>query len=121
MQSVRVCRVGKPKMPVFLQALKVQFFRGIGPDAAELATFKDFNFFVGANNAGKSTVLDLIHRYVSTGLHEPKPDKLDVHTGTKTGPFHLSIGISETSFRATALDRCRQSTNNRFGVNLPHE
>ncbi|WP_439402676.1 ATP-dependent nuclease [Bradyrhizobium sp. DASA03068] len=101
-------------MSVFLQALRVQFFRGIGADAAELGPFKDFNFFVGANNAGKSTVLDLIHRYVSTAPQEPKPNKLDTHTGSTSGPFQLLIGVAEPTFRAAAIDRCRQSAKGRF-------
>jgi predicted ATPase len=42
-------------MPVYLQALALQNYRGIGP-IQKLPEFRDFNFFIGANNAGKSTI-----------------------------------------------------------------
>ncbi len=44
-------------MPVYLHSLGLKNYRGIGPDWELMPDFKDFNFFVGANNTGKSTVL----------------------------------------------------------------
>jgi hypothetical protein len=108
-------------MPVFLQALAVRFFRGIGPETAELGPFKEFNFFVGANNSGKSTVLDLIRKYVSSGPQAPKPDSLDTYTGTKTGPLYFAIGITESHFKAAAIQRLREAAKGRFGGNVPHQ
>ena len=40
-------------MPIYLHGLALQFYRGIGPDLQKLAPFKDFNFFIGANNSGQ--------------------------------------------------------------------
>jgi predicted ATPase len=102
-------------MPVFLEALAVEFFRGIGAEKQELGLFKDFNFFVGSNNSGKSTILDLIHRYVSTDASERKLDKLDDHSGAKAGIFSYAIGVSESSFRRAAIERFRDAAKDRFG------
>lgn len=104
-------------MPVFLQALAVRFFRGIGPDTAQLGPFKEFNFFVGANNSGKSTVLDLIRRYLSKG--PPKPENLDIYTGEKTGPTYVAIGVTEANFAAASIKHLREVGKNRFGGNPP--
>src|SRR3984957_3532001 len=98
-------------MPVYLEGLAVQFFRGIGPDKQLLGPFKGFNFFVGANNAGKSTVLDLIRRYVASEKVNPEP--LDKYTGPKSGSFQYAIGVEEGGvlnaatrlFNAQAKDR----------------
>jgi hypothetical protein len=46
-------------MPIFLEGISLAFFRGIGPEVQYLGPFKDFNFFVGANNAGKSRCVSL--------------------------------------------------------------
>lgn len=108
-------------MPVFLEALAVQYFRGIGPETAELVPFKQFNFFVGANNSGKSTVLDLIHRYVSTGRQDRKPEKLDAYTGAKTGSFYFAIGLTEASFKATTIRRLREVHRSNGGHGVPNE
>lgn len=40
-------------------------YRGIGPAAVKLEGLANFNFFIGANNSGKSTVLNFISKYLS--------------------------------------------------------
>lgn len=45
---------------IYLHGLKLQNYRGIGPTTQTLAPFKSFNFFIGANNTGKSTILSFI-------------------------------------------------------------
>jgi recombinational DNA repair ATPase RecF len=51
-------------MPVYLPSLGLRNYRGIGPDWVMMSDFKEFNFFVGANNAGKSTVLNFISKWL---------------------------------------------------------
>lgn len=51
-------------MPIYLHGLGLRNFRGIGPDLQKLFPFKEFNFFIGTNNAGKSTVLDFLRKYL---------------------------------------------------------
>ena len=90
-------------MPVFLEALAIQFFRGIGPDTQKLGPFKSFNFFVGANNSGKSTVLDFLHRYLSGQNTRGTIDAVDRYTGKKTGELSSTIGLSAKTFAEAAL------------------
>jgi hypothetical protein len=98
-------------MPVFLQALAVQFFRGVGEEIQKLGPFKEFNFFVGTNNSGKSTALDLIHRYSSS---QPKFSPLDAYTGAKSGPFYFAIGVTAEAFEKAALERLAERTVAQF-------
>jgi predicted ATPase len=49
---------------VYLHGLKLKHYRGIGSMAQTLAPFKSFNFFIGANNSGKSTVLSFISAHL---------------------------------------------------------
>ncbi|MGA1798690.1 AAA family ATPase [Sphingomonas sp. 4RDLI-65] len=51
-------------MPVYLTALALKNYRGIGNDFERMPSFKKFNFFIGANNAGKSTILNFISKYL---------------------------------------------------------
>jgi len=50
-------------MSVFIHALSVQNYRGVG-DEQRLIGLSSFNFFIGANNAGKSTILNVISRHL---------------------------------------------------------
>lgn len=54
-------------LPVYLHGLAVKNFRGIDDQYQQAAGFGRFSFFIGPNNAGKSTMLDLIHRYLPIG------------------------------------------------------
>lgn len=103
-------------MPILLQGLDVQFFRGIGPDLQELGPFKEFNFFVGSNNSGKSTVLDLIYRHI--GSPQLPHDKIDAHNGAKSGPLYFTVGLSETSFRNSVLAGLEKIASQRGKVAL---
>jgi AAA15 family ATPase/GTPase len=51
-------------MPIYLHAFALQYYRGIGPNIQRLSPFREFNFFIGANNAGKSTILDFLSKYL---------------------------------------------------------
>lgn len=108
-------QIGLLRMPIFLQGIAVRFFRGIGDEIQMLGPFKEFNFFVGSNNSGKSTVLDLIHRYLSSESSDPKLDKLDIYTGGKSGDFFFAIGISQEQFTSAAIERFNKSIKNKYG------
>lgn len=88
-------------MPIYLHALSLQFYRGIGPEIQKMGPFKDFNFFIGANNSGKSIVLNFISHHV------PFTDRktagwdataIEEYRGETTGPISASIGISKDEF-----------------------
>ena len=49
------------EMNSFIKSLYIKNYRGIGDEAQKLHELKKINLFVGANNAGKSTVLKLVN------------------------------------------------------------
>ena len=92
-------------MPIYLEGLAIQFFRGIGPEMQKLGPFREFNFFVGANNSGKSTVLDFIHRYLPQAEKRPHNlEFLDEYRGATAGTLSAAIGISIKRFVENALE-----------------
>ena len=99
-------------MPVFLHALALDNYRGVG-QLQKLGPFREFNFFIGANNAGKSTILDFLSKY----LQAPKePKGLDLHSGAK-GKSIRAIGIPLKIFKQAAetrLQRPNRPTDQRF-------
>jgi len=46
-------------MSTFLKGLALKNYRGIGQEWQKMPAFKKFNFFIGPNNSGKSTVFKL--------------------------------------------------------------
>jgi hypothetical protein len=100
-------------MPVFLQALALQNYRGIGTDWVEMPKFRDFNFFIGPNNAGKSTVLNFISKHLP--MPEPRRgqtsaaiDTLEVHHGAGGQPIGMRMGKPIADIAAVVRGRVRQ-------------
>ena len=85
-------------MPTYLEGLAIQSYRGIGPKMQYIAPFSDMNFFVGANNAGKSVVLKFIAEHLESGSSGTLTEKADIYIGSKEGEFGSLIGISEQTF-----------------------
>jgi hypothetical protein len=104
------CEVQVKVMPIFLNRLAIQFFRGIGKDIQKLDPFKGFNFFVGANNVGKSTVLDCLHRYAKQIGPQLIPS--DIHRGASTGEFTLGFPIPKTEFIKRVSDQIKRGEFN---------
>lgn len=94
-------------MPIFLQGLALRNFKGIGPSTQYLAPFKNFNFFIGANNSGKSTVLTFLHKYLHNVVdsNQPPPvfDPLDKHSGPGATATESAIGIRTSEFLAEVM------------------
>jgi hypothetical protein len=97
-------------MPNYLHGLSLQFYRGIGSETQKLSPFKDFNFFIGANNAGKSTVLNFISGYLDgfdPARYARQPPKglspLEEYRGRSTGTTAVAFGIPLPLFRDSCL------------------
>ncbi len=81
---------------VFLRGLELANYRAIGPEPQRIAPLGRFNIFVGANNSGKSTVLDFIARFLPVtddnffGKH--MPDKFRFQ-GEGSGQLSVRIGL----------------------------
>lgn len=92
-------------MPIYLNALAVKFYRGIGPELQIVGPLSEMNFFVGANNSGKSIILNLISERLpfSKELSAVKIEEKSVlnYRGKKTGGFSVGVGIPTDDFFAS--------------------
>lgn len=100
---------------VFLSGISLQNFRAIG-DRCRIGSFQDVNFFIGPNNAGKSTVLLFLAKYLHaapSGRVERwrrTIEPIDVRLGKSASEFRFEIGV-----RADDLSQKLSSqTNNRY-------
>ena len=57
--------------------MAARFYRGIGPETQYIGPFAEMNFFIGANNAGKPIVLDMLAGPIQTILHDGKAAKIN--------------------------------------------
>jgi predicted ATPase len=81
---------------VYLHGLAVKNFRGIDDEWQEVLGLTQFNFFIGPNNAGKSTILDLVDRYFPLPHKHRSHNKdltLDLHRGAKAGQFAIRVAV----------------------------
>mgnify|MGYP000459646533 FL=1 len=80
----------------FLHGVGIGFYRGIG-DNQLIGPFSDLNFFVGANNAGKSIVLNFIHERLpfKEGPAAPKiePGSPETYRGRKASSLLAAVGV----------------------------
>jgi predicted ATPase len=84
-------------LSVYLHGLAVKNFRGIDDEFQEALGFGRFNFFIGPNNAGKSTVLDLIHRYFPINRDRQQKRNInssafDRNRSANAGDFRVRVG-----------------------------
>ncbi|MEP0954127.1 MAG: hypothetical protein ABJH45_00385 [Paracoccaceae bacterium] len=85
-------------MDVFLDGVAVRYYRGIGEEIQYVAPFSKMNFFIGANNSGKSIFLNLLAshlRSVADGNMSKTLDGLEEHRGEKSGRFFVALGKSK--------------------------
>jgi predicted ATPase len=84
-------------MPVFLHGLSLKHYRGIGSTEQFASPLRDCNFFIGANNTGKSTFLNFISLHikdVSSGKALSLNFKpWEVHLGSNQSQVEVGIGI----------------------------
>jgi len=110
-------------MPTYLEGLAIQFYRGIGPEPQYIAPFSSMNFFVGANNSGKSIILNHLTKHLLQSGAKNLNDKSDTYLGVKEGDFQSFVGVSDKTYIAhfsTYLEqRIRQYNNNIRGNTSP--
>lgn len=91
-------------MTVFLKGLKLGGFKGIGK-AQAMAPFGRFNFFAGANNSGKSTVLEFLDRFgedLTSGTKRAiNVESVDRHVGTSESSLEIAFGLPASEVKET--------------------
>jgi len=106
-------------MSIFLDGVAAQFYRGIGPDVQFMGPFSRMNFFIGANNAGKSIVLRLLAEHLSNAQTDAKMKPLtgpEVYKGGESGQFVLAVGRKfETVLNAISESQQGKHFYSRYG------
>ncbi|PIE15324.1 MAG: OLD family endonuclease [Rhodobacterales bacterium] len=106
-------------MPTHLKALSLQFYRGIGPDKQSIGPFSEMNLFIGANNSGKSTVLNFIRDRLPFMAGSQKIQPLgpaEEYRGQTTGQLAAAVGIPREEFISTVDQRISPSVQQQIGI-----
>lgn len=90
-----------------LRSLAVRSYRGINDDWVILPEFKGINFFIGANNSGKSVFLNFISRYLplneqEKGFSSPL-SYLEINRGSKLGNVGFRLGMPANELTEAVL------------------
>lgn len=99
-------------MTIFLDGIAARFYRGIGPDVQYIAPLSRMNFFIGANNSGKSIVLNLLASHISSRLLQKKAkpvEPVETYRGEKSGEFLTAIGIHSEKLRLNVLAKLQEA------------
>ncbi|MBI1492031.1 AAA family ATPase [Halocynthiibacter styelae] len=105
-------------MPTYLDGLSVQFYRGIGAKTQYIAPFSEMNFFVGANNAGKSIILNLIKdRLPHQDMRKHKAfttESTETYRGQEEGSFDVNLGLHVDTFVQHAADLIKSGADREY-------
>ena len=72
-------------MTIFLHGVAIANYKGYGPDVNYIGPFDRFNFFIGANNSGKSSVLEMLVKHLQRVM-VPQP----VYSSTQRVDFDVA-------------------------------
>lgn len=101
-------------MSVFLDGVAVRYYRGIGDETQYVAPFSKMNFFIGANNSGKSILLNLLASHLRTVADGKVPktlNGLEEHRGQQSGRFFVALGKNKQDCMEKALDLFQGTAN----------
>lgn len=104
-------------MTNFLEGLGLRGYRGIGPEWVRMPCFKRFNFFIGANNTGKSTVLNFISRHLPLrDGRTAKIDPLEHHGGLGTGSIDVALALPTKQILAKFKNEINKQNNGQLNL-----
>ncbi len=101
-------------MTIFLEGIGAQFYRGIGPETQYIAPFSRMNFFIGANNSGKSIVLNLLASQLEKKMSARRQreqqdlDEPEHYRGRETGQFTLVFCSNAKSVANAIVEQHRE-------------
>jgi len=83
-----------------------------------MGPFRDFNFFIGANNAGKSAVLNFISRHMPLGDRLPQISGVEAYRGGSAGQLNVAIGVTVEEFQRRALSALNDKSLHQRAVSM---
>lgn len=103
-------------MPVYLKGLALRHYRGIGSETQFIAPFEAMNFFIGANNSGKSIVLNFISGFFPLNQQKRAISSVDMSSaeafrGANSGRAYFAVGIGKEVFKKSATHNWDQHPN----------
>ena len=89
-------------MSTIINGLSLQNYRGIGQQKQTIKEFKQFNFFIGKNNSGKSTILNFLSSLCPSHFEHAfmhyHPVELDFHKGDLTQAIEYELIFEKSRF-----------------------
>ncbi len=105
-------------MPTYLEGIAIRFYRGIGEETQYIAPFSEMNFFVGANNAGKSIVLNLLTDHLLQSGNNMLADRSLVYRGGKEGQFESLLALSDKTISVVIFDELQKRAKSYQKINF---
>lgn len=106
---------------VFLYGVAFANFRGIGEETAFIGPFSRFNFLIGPNNAGKSSVLIFIAKYARTVVNSDRNsgvEQFDIPIGRAANAVRMGFGVPASSVRASLIAKYPNLSTERGSLQL---
>lgn len=106
---------------IYLKGLQLSGFKGLGEELQTIAPFQRFNFFIGANNSGKSTILDFISRHVHSFTKINFGSSPDISFNSAGNELNIdcnpsaiksNLGITKTQFIEAVIENPALSQDN---------
>lgn len=107
-------------MSVIVHALSLTNYRGVR-DEQRLVGLRSFNFFIGANNAGKSTVLNMISKHLpaASDSRQRRVEVDALERNLRVGGAGPELGIGYP--KAELLERALRNVPEQGGYRRPHQ
>lgn len=95
---------------IYLPGLALASYKGFGPDVQFMGPFKAINFFVGANNSGKSSILEFIDSHArvhlsTSSFQTPEMGNLDYNVDRPGEKLSAGICMHKQDIRREILER----------------
>lgn len=108
---------------IYLAGIVLQNYRGVGSQPQFIGPFKRFNFMIGANNCGKSTVLAAIAQRIGAltrGENLSPGLPLDVHLGKHESELRIGVAgrADDTLKRVMQDERIKKNTEHILSIEL---
>lgn len=92
-----------------IEGIGIKFYRGIGPSIQYILPVSKINFFIGANNAGKSIFLNLLssHLPLWRAQNSRQLDPTEIYRGAESGPFLMVLGRKSDQIAAQIVEKIK--------------